>query len=402
MRGRVVWPMGPSEAVFLRDGVVDASLSRPRPAVPGDPPPMPGLILPAFADWHFHWVQLGIAGGASKRLLEWLEQDAWPEEERFADTSVCRDLAQRAVRELRSAGTLCGAAYGSPHAASADAFLRVEAASALACGPAVMTRGDPPALVTTKEQALADLERLADVHGARVIVSPRFAPSCDAETLLALGELAARRGLPIQTHLSETEAEVREVRALFPAARDYTDVYDRAGLLGPRTLLGHVIHVSDDELARIAASGAVVVHCPTSNLALGSGRMPLERLRAAGVSWVLGSDVGAGPRLCLLDVLAAALEVHAGQAPLTAVELLHRATVGPEAIFAGGPESVLPPARRPGVLVVDAPDVPEAEDDPEVWIRALVEGWKRDGEVRCRASSWDGRPPSGAADAKLV
>jgi guanine deaminase len=352
IRGAVCWPLSPREAVLLADGVVAADLAAPRPATKDDPPPVEGLIVPAFADWHFHWVQLGIAGRGGEQLLQWLERTTWPEETRFADPDVCRDEAPRAAARLVGAGTLAGASFGSPHAESAAAFLAATD-DAFLCGPAVMTTGGPSALRRGLTETLRGIESLADRFGARVLVSPRFALSCDDTTLAALGDVARRRSLAVQTHLSENGNEVDAVARAFPSARDYLDVYGRAGLVGPRTLLGHAIHVSGDELSRIAAADAVVVHCPTSNLALGSGRMELERLRAHGVRWVLGSDVGAGPDPSMADVIDAALSVHEGFAPVTATELFHRATLGPVAVLGGRTE--LRQERcgdRPGALVL--------------------------------------------------
>ncbi|HSH22292.1 MAG TPA: amidohydrolase family protein, partial [Candidatus Caenarcaniphilales bacterium] len=92
---------------------------------------------------------------------------------------------------------------------------------------------------------------------------------------------------------------------LFPDARDYLDVYDRAGALGPRTILAHAIHLSDREVARIVESGSRVAHCPASNLFLASGVMPLARYLEAGIAVGLGSDVGAGPDLPLFTQMRA-------------------------------------------------------------------------------------------------
>jgi guanine deaminase len=368
--------MSPDEAVFLEDGVVAPELSAPRRATKDDPPPVDGLIVPAFADWHFHWVQLGIAGRCGEELLRWLERTTWPEECRFADSAVCRDEAARAVERLARAGTLAGASFGSPHGESAAAFLTAAPASFL-CGPAAMTAGGPPALRRGLVETLAEMESLADRFGARAVVSPRFALSCDDTTLAALGDLARRRNLPVQTHLSETGNEVDAVRRAYPSAKDYLDVYGRAGLVGPRTLLGHAIHVTDDELRRIADARAVVVHCPTSNLALGSGRMELERLREHGVRWVLGSDVGAGPDLSMFDVIAAALSVHEGFARVTATEFFHRATLGPAAVLGGRTESAQERCGdRPGALVLPRRPAARGAED---CLRSLAESWDATG-----------------------
>ena len=391
LRGPVCWPLSPTEAVYLADGVVAPDLPAPRRATKDDPPPVDGVIVPAFADWHFHWVQLGIAGRAGDTLLRWLERTTWPEEKKFADAAVCRREAPDAVAALRRAGTLAGAGYGSPHAESAAAFLDA-APRGFLCGPAVMTTGGPPALRRGLAETLRDIDALADRFGGRVVVSPRFALSCDETTLAALGDLARRRGLAVQTHLSETGDEVAAVGRAFPSARDYLDVYARAGLVGPRTLLGHAIHVSDDELARIAAADAAIVHCPTSNLALGSGRMEIERVRAHGVRWLLGTDVGAGPDLSMLDPIAAALSVHDGFAEVTAVELFHRATLGAAAVLEGRTEARQRSCGdRPGALVLPwEGQPPPAGTSPETVLRALVETREgASGHAPAAAREWE-------------
>jgi guanine deaminase len=392
LRGPVLWPTGPRRVVALADGVVAPELPEPLRARREDPAPVDGLILPAFGDWHFHWVQMGIAGqarpGSGEGLLEWLRGRAWPAEERFADAARCRVSVPEALRRLQAVGTLAGAAFASPHPHAAEAFLEM-APPGFACGPAVMTAGEPAALLRPLPDVLADLARLHDRFGDRLAVSPRFALSCDEETLLALGRFAAERRLLVQTHLAETADEVEGVGNRFKA-RDYLEVYARAGLVTPRTLLAHAVHVSDDELARIAGAGATVVHCPTSNRALGSGRMPLERLRAAGVRWVLGSDVGAGPELSLLDVIAGALEQHEGRAPVTAGELLHRATLGRAAIASGATESEGGCGLRPGAIVVTPPDELDLrKPDADAWLGALLAAWRAGrGPVVRRVVAW--------------
>ena len=140
--------------------------------------------------------------------------------------------------------------------------------------------------------------------------------------------------LAAQSHLSENLDEIAWVRELFPQAIDYTDVYDRAGLLGPRTVMAHGVHLSARELDRLAATGTMLAHCPTSNAALGSGRMPLELIRKHGVDWVLATDVGEGPLLSQLDVMRACLEQHAGHAEIAATEALSRSTAIPGAFLA--------------------------------------------------------------------
>ncbi|MBI5610332.1 MAG: amidohydrolase family protein [Deltaproteobacteria bacterium] len=291
----------------------------------GDPLPGEPLLVPGFVDLHIHWPQAHVRGRFGGALLPWLRESIWPAEAEFASADVALRRAREFVAAAQRAGTCAGLFFGAPFAQASRAFAQVAPAGWLE-GPALMERNAPDVLLRPAAELLADLE----AHGPPVFaVTPRFAPNLSEAGLAACGAVATERSAPIQSHLSENVDEVAWVRQLFREAADYLDVYDRAGLLGPRTVLAHGIHLSDRELQRLAATGTLIAHCPTSNVALGSGRMPLERLRAAGVPWVLASDVGAGPRLALLDAMAAFIQVHQGFADSTAAEALCRATAIP-------------------------------------------------------------------------
>ena len=102
------------------------------------------------------------------------------------------------------------------------------------------------------------------------------------------------------SHVNESPGEIDFVRELFPDARDYIDTYERAGLLRECSVLAHNVHVSDDELRRLAASRTAVAHCPSSNAFLASGIFPMARHVAHGVRFGMGTDVGAGTGLSML------------------------------------------------------------------------------------------------------
>lgn len=104
------------------------------------------------------------------------------------------------------------------------------------------------------------------------VLTPRFAIACTDDLLNQLGDIArADPSLPIQTHISENKEEVKRTLNLFPTATCYADVYDSHGLLGPRTILGHAIHVEEKDIVLIKKRNAGVSHCPTSNFNLRSG-----------------------------------------------------------------------------------------------------------------------------------
>jgi guanine deaminase len=138
------------------------------------------------------------------------------------------------------------------------------------------------------------------------------------------------------SHVNENALEIETVARLFDGC-GYVDTYDRAGLLGRRSVLAHNVHPTDEELRRLADRGATVAHCPTSNAALGSGLFPLRRHLDHGVRVALGSDVGAGTGFSLLKegLQAYFLQQLAGAdgVPLTPAHLLYLATAaGAEAL----------------------------------------------------------------------
>lgn len=151
-------------------------------------------------------------------------------------------------------------------------------------------------------KAVVEYIRGIDPKGELVIpiLTPRFAPSCTRETLDALGRMAREEDLHVQTHISENRGEVELVGSMFPERNGYADVYDHYGLLTPKTVLAHAIHLEDGEIELIKDRKAGVSHCPLSNTSLGSGICPVRKLLDAGVKVGLGTDVSGGGSCSLL------------------------------------------------------------------------------------------------------
>eukprot|EP01035_Chromulina_nebulosa_P068193 gene68193-93436_t len=160
------------------------------------------------------------------------------------------------------------------------------------------------------DQGPANLrDTVADGRAASA-VTPRFAlTSSDAQLADAGALLAAHPDALLHTHLAENMTEVAAVATRFPDATDYLDVYDRFGLVGPRSVFAHGIHLRDRALARMGAAGSAIAFCPTSNLFLGSGLFDLAAADRHGVTVGIGSDVGAGTSFSLLATLGEAYKV---------------------------------------------------------------------------------------------
>ena len=348
-----------------------------------------GCLLPGLVDTHIHFPQFRVLGGLGRTLLDWLEHCALPEEARMADVPHACGIARRFVHTLAANGTTAALVFGA-HFAPATAALFDAAASAglrVTAGMALSDRFLLPELHQTPESAYRDsTELIGRFHRRgrlRYAVTPRFALSTSADMLAVCQTLLAEHDdLLVQTHLNENVAEIEQVRRAFPWAADYLAVYERFGLNRRRAVMAHDAHPTATELERLAASGATVAHCPSSNAALGSGLFPMNRHLAAGVHFALGTDVGAGAGFSLLkESLQAYLlqRVAPGGILLDSAQLLYLATLaGAEALGLEDQIGDFRPGKAADfVYLRPAPDTPlaailEREQSPEQTLAAIL------------------------------
>jgi guanine deaminase len=298
---------GPGHIVIDDGRIVHVDPSRPSPAP--DMGDEDCIIAPAFTDTHLHLPQFDAIGIDGLELLDWLERAIFPAEMKWADTEYAAAMAARVADELLSFGTTAVAAYATSHHAAAQAAINALAAKGLSghVGQVLMDQMGPPQLLVPAPAALSQASTLKACGKIRPAVTPRFAVSCSDRLLRGSGELARRTGWYIQTHLSETTRECETVAGLH-GGRGYVDIYQDAGLLNQRTLLGHGIHLSDGERETLSACGSRIAHCPTANRFLDAGVMHLARHERHRVRVCLGSDVGAGPDRSMVRVARAMID----------------------------------------------------------------------------------------------
>jgi len=235
----------------------------------------------------------------------------------------------------------------------------------IAAGKTCMDRNAPDTLKDTAQSAYDDskalIERWHGVDRLSYAITPRFAPTSTAGQLLALGTLWAEHpDCLMQTHLSEQHEEIAWVAELFPKARDYLDVYESSGLLGPKGLFGHAIHLTDRERARLLETGASLIHCPTSNTFIGSGLFDMAGLKAEGQRVGLATDIGGGSSFSMLRTMASAYEI--AQLQGTALHPAHLwwlATAGSaQSLGFSDQIGTLTPGGEADVIVVDLASTP--------------------------------------------
>ena len=273
------------------------------------------LILQSLADLHLHAPQYPMLGmGMDLPLLDWLNTYTFPTEARFADPDFARTVYRQLARELIENGTTRVCMFSSLHREATLILMEeLERAGVTGyVGKVNMDRnGLPPILQETAEESeretLRWLEQCQDFRYIKPILTPRFTPSCTDELMAFLGKLAAERGLPIQSHLSENAEEIQWVKSLHPDCAQYWETYQKYGLWNDRTLMAHCVWSDARERRAMRDAGVTVVHCADSNQNICSGVAPVRAMLNEELKVALGSDIAGGDHLNMFDVVAASI-----------------------------------------------------------------------------------------------
>jgi guanine deaminase len=295
------------------------------------------LIIPGLIDCHIHFPQITTVASYGEQLLEWLHDYILPGEAEYADKSLAQERVEVFLKELLRRGTTTASVYCSLARDSAEALFAAAQSLNLRflAGKVMMDRNGPAGMqLATPESDYRDSRELIEKwHGQgrlAYVVTPRFAPGCSAADLRAASRLLKEYpGVYVQTHLCENRQEMAWVRELFPERKSYLDVYDYYGLVGERTLLGHSLHLEDEDFLRVKEAGAVLCPCPPSNFFLGSGLFKFAKAREYQTKVALGTDLGAGNTFSMFKAMEEAYKMAQLQNySLSPFEAFYLATLG--------------------------------------------------------------------------
>jgi len=296
------------------------------------------LIVSGFIDTHIHFPQTEMIAAYGEQLLEWLSTYTFPTEGKFSDRNYAQKISSIFLDELLRNGTTTALVFAAVFPQSVDAFFEEAQRRNLRmiAGKVMMDRNAPDFLTDTAESSYAETKQLIEkwhkCDRLLYAVTPRFAITSTSEQLSNAGKLLAEfPDVYLHTHLSENIKEVETVAELFPDSEGYLDVYDRAGLVGERSVFAHGVQLTDAEFAKLSNAKAAIAFCPTSNLFLGSGLFKLEKAKSTEtpVKVGLGTDVGAGTSFSILRTASAAYQVaQLRSQKLSAFQSLFLATLG--------------------------------------------------------------------------
>ena len=365
-------------AVSVRDGRIAAVGAEP--SEPHDAAIDAGgaYLLPGFIQTHVHLCQTLFRGYADDMpLLEWLRRRVWPMEAAHTPGTL-RSSARLAAAELLLSGTTTALTMETVHDTDVVFEALDEMGMRAVVGKCMMDSDEQvPARLQERTRASIDesvaLRRRWNGKGngrLHAAFAPRFAVSCSRELLEAVAELSTRDRVIVHTHASENRDEVEVVRALSGGLSNLEYLAD-TGLATPHLCTAHCVWVTDAEQALLAERDVKVLHCPSSNLKLGSGLAPIAEMRARGISVSLGADGAAcNNRLDMFEEMRLAATIQAvRKAPgaLTARDALWMATrEGARALAMESEIGSIETGKRADLIIVGR-DAPHQSPDPDPW-----------------------------------
>ena len=335
------------------------------------------LIVPGMVDLHIHAPQYTFRGtGMDLELMDWLQQQAFPEEARFESREYAENAYQIFAEQLKNSATTRAVVFGTRHGDSTEILMEKLEQTGLVTyvGKVNMDQHAPKPLVEESAEAseadtLRWLERTADrFERTKPILTPRFIPTCSRKLLEKLAKIRRERQLPVQSHLSENPGEIDFVRQLFPEEASYGHCYDRFDLLGQDTIMAHCVYSSPEEVRLLKQTGTFIAHCPASNTNLASGIAPIRRYLDSDLRVGLGSDVAGGHTESMFRAITDTVQmskmywrlVDEDCKPLRFAEAFYLATLGGGAFF--GKVGSFAPGYEFDALVLEEGAMPHWSD----------------------------------------
>lgn len=304
------------------------------------------LIMPGLNDLHIHASQYQFRGlGMDLDLLEWLEKNAFKEELRFIDDDYALKAYSIFAEDLLKSPTTRFSAFATIHSKATLILMKLLEEKGLKgyVGKVNMTRNSSPELTEDIDASYKDtvdwIDKAKRFKNIKPIITPRFIPSCDDDLMYKLGELAEKENLKIQSHLNESDEEIKWVQSLCPWSNSYADAYDRFKMMNSRTIMAHCVYDYDLELLK--EKGVFVAHCPECNANIRNGIAPVKKMLDMGINVGLGTDVAGGSTINMFSSIKDAIKMSKirwklsddAYLPLSNEEAFYMATAGGGAFF---------------------------------------------------------------------
>ena len=270
------------------------------------------LIIPGLVDIHLHAPQYAFIGlHMDLELLEWLKKYTFPVEARYKDIDFAKKAYDIFANDLKYLPTTRFSIFATIHN-DATLYLMKKLDSIGFkgyVGKVNMDTNSPRYLSESTKNSikntLAWLEKCSDLKRIKPIITPRFIPSCSKDLLTSLSRIVSKYNLPVQSHLSENENEIKWVKELYKGVKSYEEAYDNYGLLGTvtNTIMAHYVWPDKKAIKLMKNRNVFVAHCPSSNMNLASGIAPIGMYLKNNIKVGLATDVAGGSYLSMFRTI---------------------------------------------------------------------------------------------------
>jgi 5-methylthioadenosine/S-adenosylhomocysteine deaminase len=366
-------------AVVVRDGLIASIGTEPDGRFDVVINAAGAYLLPGFVQTHVHLCQTLFRGAADDMpLLEWLRRRIWPMEAAHSPSTLAA-AARLAAAELLLGGTTTVLTMETVHHTDVVFDTLAEMGIRATVGKCMMDAGGGDVPSPLREQTGRSIDESLALRtrwdGAangrlRAAFAPRFAVSCSRDLLEAVAALSVEHHVLVHTHASESRAEIEVVRELSGGLSNF-EYLAATNLATPLLCAAHCVWVTEREQALLAERDIKVMHCPGSNLKLGSGIAPVVEMRQRGISVSLGADGAAcNNRLDMFDEMRLAATLQAARhvpGALSARDALWMATrEGARALGLEDEIGSIEVGKRADLMLIER-DRPHLAPDPDPW-----------------------------------
>ncbi|SFJ10942.1 amidohydrolase family protein [Celeribacter neptunius] len=265
------------------------------------------LLIPGLVDLHVHAPQYAQLGTALDVPLEdWLQSYTFPLEARFSDLAYAEEVYSALIDDMLALGTTTALHFATVHVPATKRLAEIclEKGQRALIGkvamddptqcPAYYRDASPEAAVDGTRAVIDHIRALPGNDGlVWPVITPRFIPSCTDTCLEGLGQLAAKTGAHIQSHISESDWQHGYVQDRCGCSD--AEAFERFGLMRDKAVFAHGTHLSESDMDLMVTRGAGVAHCPLSNAYFAGAVFPLRRALEKGLRVGFGSDISGGP-----------------------------------------------------------------------------------------------------------
>lgn len=285
------------------------------------------VIIPGLINAHSHIAMTLFRGFAEDLILEKWLQKVWKYELTMLNEKNVREGSKLAFAEMLRGGITCVHDMYWHYMATID--LAEEVGFRLLSGPSITRIGDPDynEMINAAHNAL---KQIKDYHFVHPVVQAHSTYTTTPEMMHKVYEFKQEYGVSFTTHASENQAEVDQVRMQY--GKTPIELLQSYQLLDEGTILAHCVKLQDHEIALLSETKTNVVHCPESNLKLGSGIARVAEMLDAGVNICVGTDGAASNNdLDLLGEIRTAALLQKGYyenpEALTTLQAMEMATI---------------------------------------------------------------------------